>query len=116
MRAHLLPHRGLADHEHRRARVTLAQVARQHQGRVDHVVGLGRHPEAGELGRVLRARLQRLVGEEGHPASRLAQGRDGPVRTGDQPLAQVDGAVEIEEPAAIRKAGDRDLQLSAGEG
>src|SRR6185503_9702930 len=81
--------------------------------------GRGRHPEARELGRVLAAGLERLVGEERDAAARRAQGREAPGGTGDQAVAQVDGAVEVEEPAAVGETRPHPLTLPApprGEG
>ena len=60
-------------------------------------------PSARELGRVVVAGLQRLVGEEAHAAARRAQGADGLGRPGNEGLAEIDSAVEVEQPAAVRK-------------
>ena len=57
-----------------RAGVERAEVAREDERRVDHVVRRGRHAEAAELGRVVVARLERLVGEKADAAAVGTQG------------------------------------------
>src|SRR3989475_8641026 len=57
----------LADHKDRRADIEAAQVACQHEGRVDDVVRDGGDPEARQFLRVVRARGEWLVGEERDP-------------------------------------------------
>src|SRR6266478_6176388 len=78
-------------------------MAREDERGVDHVIRGRGHPEALELGRVVIARLEGLVGEEADAPARRAQGADRLGRPGNERLAEVYGAVEIEEPAAVRK-------------
>ena len=90
-------------------------MARQHERRVDHVVLAGLDPQARELASIVGAGLERLVGQEGDAPARRPQGRDRVVGPGNQRLAAVHGAVEIEEPAAVRQgeAGGHGAQTAA---
>ena len=104
MRAHLGLHGRLPDHEHGGAGVERAQVAGEHEGGVDDVVGRGGNPQPRQLGRVLLARLEGLVRQEGDAPRLRAQRGDRLRRAVDELLAQIDGSIQVNEPAAIRKS------------
>ena len=114
VRAELGDQRRLADDEYRRPRVQPRQVTRQHERGVDDVVFPRRDAQAGELPGVVHPGLQRLVGKKGDSAAGRAQRGDRLVGAGDQGLAAIHGAVEVEEPAAMRQREAHERPPRAG--
>ena len=77
-----------------------SRVAHERVRRRDDLFGGSRDAELGQLGGVRGGRLEGLVRQEGHGRSAVADRRDGRGGAGEQPVAEVERAVQVEDVAA----------------
>ena len=88
-------------HEHVCPRVKFEEVGKQGVNRRNHLVRRRRHAEPGQLLGIGRGRIERLVGHIEKRPVRGADRLDGAAGTGEERVAEIDRAVEIEDEAAV---------------
>ena len=86
-----------------RGRMKLTEIENESVNRGDDIVSNGGNAEFRQFGRVVRRRLERLVGDKDDSRARGAQKSNDFGGAVDEGVAEVDGAVEIERVAAIER-------------
>ena len=109
---HVAVHGVGADHEGRRV-PGLGQHVLQRAARGDDLLARGLEAQAPQLAHEVVLAVARVVGHEGQPATRRAQGGHGLDRAGGGLVAHPDAAVEVQEEDVVGLEARRDGHGSA---